>query len=53
MEYTLKLTQQQVQLLMVALGDVPLKHSLGTFTSIEKQVAEQDEKNALKLKGAK
>lgn len=42
MEYELKLPQGAIQLILSALGEVPLKASLGVFMSIQEQVSKQD-----------
>lgn len=47
--YTLKLSQQEVQLVISALGELPLKIAAATYGSIERQVIEQDAANAIEL----
>lgn len=49
MEYLLKLSQQDVQVIANALAELPLKISASTFGSIQKQVQEQDAANAIDL----
>lgn len=49
MEYALKLSQQDVQVLISALGELPLKLSANTFGLIQRQVQEQDAANAIDL----
>jgi hypothetical protein len=49
MEYTLTLTQQDVQIIINGLGELPLKVAANTFAKLQKQVAEQDDKNAVSL----
>lgn len=49
MEYALKLSQQDVQVIINALGELPLKVSANTFGSIHRQIAEQDAVNAVDL----
>jgi hypothetical protein len=49
MTYTLTLEQSDVQLLMHALGELPLKATLNTFAKLQKQVAEQDAANAIEV----
>jgi hypothetical protein len=53
MDYTLKLTQQDVQTVINALGELPLKMSANVFGIIHKQVQEQDEANAIPLQDVK
>ena len=43
MDYTLKLSQQEIQVISQALGELPLKMTLGVFASIQNQVKAQDE----------
>jgi hypothetical protein len=50
MEYTLILTQQDAQIIVNGLGELPLKVAANTFAKLQKQIAEQDEKNAVLLK---
>lgn len=45
MDYTLKLSQQAVQLIVNALGELPLKVSANVFGDIQRQVQEQDAAN--------
>jgi hypothetical protein len=47
MEYDLKLSQQQVQLVLQALGELPLKVTLNVFAAIQEQVAKQDDEKAI------
>lgn len=49
MTYELKLTQQQVQVIAQALGELPLKVALATFSDIQRQVQEQDEASAIEV----
>lgn len=49
MTYELKLSQQHVQLIMQALGELPLKVTLNVFAELQKQVAEQDEASAIQV----
>lgn len=49
MDYTLKLSQQDVQVIINALGELPLKISANTFGTIQRQVQEQDAENAINL----
>lgn len=48
-EYTLKLAQQEVAVLMQALGELPLKIAAGTFSKINQQINEQDAAGAVSL----
>lgn len=50
MTYTMTLEQADVQVIMQALGELPLKVSVATFANLQKQVAEQDEANAIEVK---
>lgn len=49
MIYDLKLSQQHVQLIMQALGELPLKLTLNAFAELQKQIAEQDEAGAIQV----
>ena len=49
MEYELKLSQQQVQIILQALGELPLKFSLNAFAAVQEQMTKQDEAAAVKL----
>lgn len=49
MEYDLKLSQQHVQTVLQALGELPLKLTLNTFAAIQEQVSKQDEENAVEV----
>jgi len=42
MDYTIKLSQQELQIISQALGELPLKMTLAVFASIQNQVKEQD-----------
>lgn len=42
MEYELKLARDDIQLILQALGEVPLKLSGTTFSNIQRQVIDQD-----------
>jgi len=42
MDYTLTLTQQDIQIVINALADLPFKMVANTFASIQKQVTDQD-----------
>ncbi|HEX8894482.1 MAG TPA: hypothetical protein VF783_14220 [Terriglobales bacterium] len=52
MEYILKLSQQDTQLIISALAELPLKLSINVFGNIQRQVHEQDSANAIHLKEA-
>lgn len=41
MEYTIKLTDQQLTVILNALGERPLKEVINTFSTIQKQAMEQ------------
>lgn len=47
MEYNIILNQQDVQAIVNGLGELPLKVAANTFAKLQKQIAEQDEKQAL------
>lgn len=47
MEYTIKLTQQEVQTICMALGEIPLKLGINVLGNIQKQAMEQDTANAV------
>jgi hypothetical protein len=49
MEYTLKLSQQDVQVIIAALGELPLKISGNAFGIVRQQIAEQDAAGAIPL----
>lgn len=42
MDYELKLSQEQVQVIVNALGELPLKVAAGVFNSIQQQVIAQE-----------
>jgi hypothetical protein len=42
MDYTVKLSANDVQLIFQALGELPLKASLNTFGQLQSQVAQQE-----------
>jgi hypothetical protein len=50
MEYDLKLSQQHVQTVLQALGELPLKFAVNVFAVINEQVARQDEERAVSIK---
>ena len=47
MEYLIKITQSEAVTILQGLGEMPLKASLNIFGSIQKQIQEQDTKNAI------
>jgi hypothetical protein len=49
MTYQLTLTQQEIQVLTMGLGELPLKLSANLFSKIQQAVSEQDKKNAVPL----
>ena len=49
MEYLIKITQQESVTILQALGELPLKASLYIFGSIQRQIQEQDTKNAIPM----
>lgn len=46
MEYEIKLTQQELQIIYQALGELPLKFSVNLFGKFQLAQKEQDERNA-------
>lgn len=53
MTYDLKLEQAEVMLIMQALGELPLKLTVGVFAKVQAQVAEQDSANAIEVADVK
>lgn len=49
MEYTITVTQQEIQILFQGLGELPLKATLNLFAKMQAQVSEQDAANAVPL----
>lgn len=49
MDYDLKLTQQETQLVLAALAELPLKVSGNTYGKIHQAVIAQDAANAISL----
>lgn len=47
--YTIKLSQQEIQVVINALGELPLKLSANAYGNIQRQVQEQDAANAIDL----
>ncbi len=47
--YKLEVSQQEVQLILGALSELPLKISVNLFGNIQKQVTSQDEENAIPI----
>lgn len=47
MDYELSLTQQEVQIVMTALGELPLKLSINVLMKIQNAVRQQDEARAM------
>lgn len=47
MTYTLTLSQAEIQVIANALGELPLKSTLGLFVNIQEQVKMQDDAQAL------
>lgn len=52
MTYALTLEQADVQIIMQALGELPLKVTLNTFAKVQQQVTVIDAENALEVKDA-
>lgn len=49
MEYNLNLTQQEVQVLFMALGELPIKVGVNVLSKIQFMVAQQDEASAVSM----
>lgn len=49
MDYDLKLSQQEVQTILGALAELPLKVSARAFNAVQMQVQAQDEKHAIPI----
>ena len=49
MEYNLKLSQQEINIIAQSLGELPLKLTLNIFISIQNQVSKQDKDNAVSI----
>lgn len=49
MEYIIKLTQQELNIIYMALGEVPVKIGINLLAKLQKEQKEQDEKNAVPI----
>lgn len=49
MEYKLNLTQQDIQVIFMGLGELPIKIAVNLLGKVQAQVAEQDKQNATSL----
>lgn len=49
MDYEFKITQQELQVIYHALGDMPLKLSLNVFTRLQQQQQQQDNDKAVHM----
>lgn len=49
MDYVLNLTQQELQVIFMGLGELPIKVGVNLLGKIQNQVSEQDSKNAVEL----
>lgn len=47
MEYNLKLSQQEIQIISAALGELPLKVSIALFGKIQQQVINIDNEKSI------
>ena len=47
MEYTITFTQQEIQLISMALGELPMKMTLNLFGKIQQEVKRQDDSQAV------
>jgi hypothetical protein len=53
MNYNIELTQQDIQVLIAGLGELPLKAAWGTVNKLQAQVAAQDAAGAVELETLK
>lgn len=51
MTYSMEFTQQEIQILMTALGELPLKVGGNVYSKIQMAVIEQDRKAAIPAEG--
>lgn len=49
MEYNFEFSQQESQLLLQGLGEIPLKFSINLFLKLDRLIKEQDAKNAVSI----
>ena len=49
MEYKINVTQQDLQVLFMGLGELPVKIAVNLLGKIQSQVAEQDSKSAVSI----
>lgn len=49
MEYTIKLTQQEIQVIQMGLGELPLKLGINLLGKLQREVAKQDAEKAIPL----
>lgn len=49
MEYQLNVSQQDIQIILSALSELPLKITLNTFLNLRSQIQEQDKQNTVTL----
>jgi hypothetical protein len=49
MEYDFKLSQQELNLIYLALGEVPLKVSLNVYAKLQQEQQKQDEAKAVPI----
>lgn len=49
MEYDFKFTQQEMQILVMALGELPAKHSLALIAKLQVGQKQQDEAKAIPI----
>lgn len=47
--YELKLSQQEMQVILAGLGELPMKVAAGVYASVRQQVQAQDAANAIDL----
>lgn len=49
MQYDLSLNQQEIQILFMALGELPIKVGVNLLSKLQQSVAEQDSQGAVSL----
>ena len=49
MEYTVTFTQQEIQLINMALGELPMKMTLNLFGKIQQEIKRQDDVQAVPI----
>lgn len=49
MEYDIKLTQQELHLIMQSLGELPLKVTINLFGKLQQEIVRQDQEKAIPI----